>query len=160
MQTSDALDSADTTAGMHQGTGSAVLKQKAQFFVDTMTILAKKDKADGGGSRLPVASLVRRTGETGAKMLVPRVGAAPSGFLISGDTSCRISDTSDNSSVAQANIWDQVRLKMRWAIPFLKMSPKVHPAEFPMKSMLSHFAPSRFQKVCSWWLLNAVSGCE
>lgn len=45
-------------------------------------------------------------------------------------------------------LWGQARNRMRWIRPFVNPADKkVHPADGPMKSMLSHFTPSRFQRV-------------
>lgn len=62
--------------------------------------------------------------------------------------------------------WSKARTRIAGAWPWFNLSHnnKVHPGDLsPMKSMLSHFTPSRFQKVCSVHIHSAPSAnhvCE
>lgn len=144
--TPDSINDQDSVAEMQHGTGTTSSTQTARFFMNALQELSSKSKAYGGGDKESAATLVQRTGEPGVRMLHPKVGVAPRVVMMSGDVSGSSRNPSANANDASKK-WGQARSKLKWTIPFLNLTQKVHPADFPMKSVLSHFAPSRFQRV-------------
>jgi hypothetical protein len=99
-------------------------------------------------------SMIQCTDEPGASILLGTTGASSKSILRSGDVSEQDRDASMTQFSAQdsdaSKDWSYVLSRIRWASAYRNFKQKVHPVQFPIRSMLSHFtASARFQRVCS-----------